>query len=257
MKLVNISDKFKGQLSTTSLIVAEHFEKRHSHVIRDIEQLISHDISGGQALFGQTPYVHPQNGQTYYYYEMNQDAFILLVMGYTGQKAIGFKVKFMNAFNQMRELLNSDDYIIQRTLDIMKSRLEQSSLKIEQLEETTKKQESVIAELAPKAEYTDKVLQAQNAWTTTTIAKELDMTANKLNKILCDLSVQHKIDDHYVLNYKHNGKALTTTRTHQFINSQGEVQTSIQTVWTESGRNFIHKLMSKFSSPVKLQAGLN
>lgn len=256
MKIVEFSDKFQGQPTNTSLIVAEVFGKQHLHVLRDIEHLISMD-NVGISNFGYTPYVHPQNGQTYHYYEMNQDGFTLLVMGYTGTKAMEFKVLFLATFRKMQELLSSDDYIIQRSMNILSKRLEESKVKIEILEETTKKQELVIAELAPKAEYTDKVLQAQNAWTTTTIAKELDMTANKLNKILCDLSVQHKRDDHYVLNHQHNGKGLTATRTHPFINSHGEVQTSIQTVWTESGRNFIHKLMGKFSLPNKIQVGLN
>lgn len=245
--LVHISKQFNGQLSTTSVKVAEAFEKRHDHVLRDIDNLLSHDIKGGLALFGETSYVHPQNGQTYRCFEMNEHAFILLVMGYTGGRAIELKVKYMAAFNKMKELLNSDEYIFQRALELAAKRIEEKTQIIKQLEETTKTQEIIIKEQASDVTYVKEVLQAKNAWTITTIAKELDMTANKLNKTLCDLSIQYKRDDHYVLHSKYNGNGYTKTKTHTYVNSLGETNTNIQTTWTESGRNFIHNLIKKFN----------
>lgn len=246
--LVHISKTFKDQLTTTSFKVAEVFEKDHKNVIRDIEQLISNGVNnGGVVKFEHTPYIHPQNGQKYHYYEMNQDAFTLLVMGYSGPKALEFKVKFLNAFNKMKELLNSEDYIVSRSLEIMAKRIEEKTQVIQQLEQVNKLQETIIKEQAPEVEYSRTVLKANNDWTITTIAKELDMTANKLNKILCDLSIQYKRDDHYVLHSKYNGNGYTKTRTHPYVNSQGEINTNIQTTWTESGRNFIHNLIKKFN----------
>lgn len=245
--LVTISEKFKDQLTTTSFKVAEVFEKDHKNVIRDIEQLISNGVNqGGVLKFEHTPYKHPQNGQTYHYYEMNQDAFSILVMGYSGPKALDFKVKFLNAFNKMKELLNSDDYIVSRSLEIMSKRIESQTQVIQQLEQTNKIQETIIKEQASDVTYVKEVLQAQNAWTITTIAKELDMTANKLNKILCELSIQYKRDDHYVLHGKYNGNGYTKTKTHTYVNHLGETNTNIQTTWTESGRNFIHNQIKKF-----------
>ena len=55
--------------------------------------------------FMQTPYVHPQNNQTYYIYEMNEKAFMILVMGFEGQEALEFKQKFADAFMKMREYI--------------------------------------------------------------------------------------------------------------------------------------------------------
>lgn len=48
--LVQISKTFKDQLTTTSLKVAEVFGKRHDHVLRDIEQLISKDLGPSPSL---------------------------------------------------------------------------------------------------------------------------------------------------------------------------------------------------------------
>lgn len=243
--LVTISKTFKDQLTTTSLKVAEVFGRQHVRVLQDIEQLISDER--GMCNFAHTPYINQQNGQTYHYYEMNQDGFTLLVFGYSGEKALDFKYKFLNAFNKMKELLNSDDYIFSRALNIAAKKIEESTKIIQQLKETTKTQEIIIKAQAPEVEYSRMVLKANNDWTITTIAKELDMTANKLNKILCDLSIQYKRDDHYVLHGKYNGNGYTKTRTHPYVNSNGELNTNIQTTWTESGRNFIHNLIKKFN----------
>jgi Rha family phage regulatory protein len=245
--LVEISKQIKDQLTTTSFKVAQAFDKDHRKVMRDIEQLISSGHLGGVAKFAHTPYIHPQNQQTYYYYEMNQDAFTILVMGYTGDRALEFKVKFLNAFNNMKQLLTSKEYILSRAFEILKEEIGEKEATIKQLEETTKTQETIIKEQAPGVQYFKEVLQAKNAWTITTIAKELDMTANKLNKILCDLSIQFKRDDHYVLHSKYNGNGYTKTKTHTYINHLGETNTNIQTTWTESGRNFIHNLIKKFN----------
>jgi len=243
--LVQISKTFKDQLTTTSLKVAEVFGKQHLHVLRDIEQFLSDQR--GVSNFGYTPYIHPQNGQKYHYYEMNQDGFTLLVMGYTGEKALDFKYKFLAAFNQMKQLLNSKEYILSRAFEILNSELQTKEATIQQLQETTKTQEIIIKEQAPEVEYSRTVLKANNDWTITTIAKDHDMTAQKLNKILCDMSIQYKRDKHYVLHSKYHGNGYTKTRTHTYVNSHGETCTQIETTWTESGRNFIHNLIKKFN----------
>lgn len=79
-----------GKDVTTSLIVAQVFGKEHKNVLRDIENLSCSDTFR-RLNFEHTPYVHPQNGQTYKMYEMTKDGFSFLVMGYTGERAGQFK----------------------------------------------------------------------------------------------------------------------------------------------------------------------
>lgn len=89
----------------TSLDVAKTFEKEHYHVIEEIrairEKTSSTEFSG---LFYESDYV-ASNGKKNPMYLMNRDGFTLLVMGYTGEKAMKFKLAYINQFNEMEELL--------------------------------------------------------------------------------------------------------------------------------------------------------
>lgn len=89
----------------TSLDISETFEKRHDHVIRDIENLLLGIPENGEAYFHKGEYVNEQNKQKYPMYYMNRDGFTLLVMGYTGEKAMKFKLAYINQFNHMEKLL--------------------------------------------------------------------------------------------------------------------------------------------------------
>ena len=96
----NIVESDGSSMFTTSLIIAEIFEKEHKNVLRDIENLeCSEDFH--RLNFEHTPYVHPQNGQTYPAYRLTRDGFAFLAMGFTGKKAAAWKEKFLEAFNAM------------------------------------------------------------------------------------------------------------------------------------------------------------
>ena len=93
-----------GNVTADSRMVAEHFEKDHRHILVAIE-----NIKVGMPKIGQTPsdyfipttYTHEQNGQTYKNYQLTRDGFSLLVMGFTGSKALEWKLKYIKAFNEM------------------------------------------------------------------------------------------------------------------------------------------------------------
>lgn len=109
------------------------------------------------------------------------------------------------------------------------------------------KQNETIGALLPKAAYTDEVLLSTSEWTITVIAKELGMTANKLNAALFANDVQYRTKDGvWVLYAKHDGKGYTKTRTTTYTDTKTlETKTAIMTVWTEKGREFIHSLFKK------------
>ena len=88
-----------------SLQVAEKFGKRHSNVVRTIETLLEGmlKIEETQKMFWKSHYVEKQNGQRYPKYIMNRDGFSLLVMGFTGKKALEWKLQYIKAFNQMED----------------------------------------------------------------------------------------------------------------------------------------------------------
>lgn len=99
----------EGQIMVSSLEVAEKFEKNHRDVLRAIKN-ISTEISTAQfcALFKLNSY-KASNGKQNPEYLMNRDGFSLLSMGFTGKKALDWKLKYINAFNQMEKRLKSGD----------------------------------------------------------------------------------------------------------------------------------------------------
>lgn len=92
--------------ATTSLAIAESFGKRHDHVVRTIQDLI-HKLpeSFSAPNFGAAEYMDEQ-GKPRPMFTVFFDGFILLVMGYTGKKALQMKLAYIAAFNAMKEKLD-------------------------------------------------------------------------------------------------------------------------------------------------------
>ena len=100
---------FRGQndqVITTSLLVAETFEKEHRNVLKSIRKLMSATNVAVAQMFDETTYVNEQ-GKEQPMFVMNRDGFTLLAMGFSGEKALEFKVKYINAFNKMETELKS------------------------------------------------------------------------------------------------------------------------------------------------------
>ena len=114
MNEITITNK-DGRLIVSSLQISADFGKRHDHIIRDIENLItetseenSADFTtqnwGVKKFFTESTYIN-ERGRTYRCYDMTRDGFSLLVMGFTGKKALEWKLKYIKAFNLMEQKL--------------------------------------------------------------------------------------------------------------------------------------------------------
>ena len=111
MDLVQINN---GQAVTSSLQVAEYFGKKHQHVMEKVRALLDELPSEwGVSNFRQSSYFNLQ-GKEQPCYEMTKDGFTLLAMGFTGKKAIEFKINYINAFNQMADFILSDGINLQQ-----------------------------------------------------------------------------------------------------------------------------------------------
>lgn len=88
----------------TSLDVAETFDKRHADVLRDIE-LLQCSKEFRERNFALSKYSVENNKRSYPMYYITRDGFIILVMGYTGEKAMQFKEAYIRQFNNMEKLL--------------------------------------------------------------------------------------------------------------------------------------------------------
>lgn len=100
-----IIENQEGKLVVSSRKVTEHFEKEHRNVVRDIESIIEGmlKIEQTQEKFIESQYQHEQNKQFYKEYLLTRDGFTLLAMGFTGAKALEWKLKYIEAFNKMEQ----------------------------------------------------------------------------------------------------------------------------------------------------------
>ena len=107
MELTNIANNqlvkvVNNQLVTDSRQVAEHFGKRHNDVTEVIRKLLVTEKSVTK-MFHESEFEY--RGRKFPMYLMNRDGFTLLVMGFTGREALEWKIKYINAFNEMEKKL--------------------------------------------------------------------------------------------------------------------------------------------------------
>lgn len=94
-----------SQVITTSLLIAQKFNKRHADVVRTVKSLILANAKL-RSLYESATYVDLQ-GKSRSMFTMNKDGFVLLVMGFTGEQALSFKLDYINAFNAMEQKLRT------------------------------------------------------------------------------------------------------------------------------------------------------
>ena len=129
----------------------------------------------------------------------------------------------------------SDKDVMKRAMEIVKT--------------TLAKRDEQIAKLKPRAEYADSVLDSINCITTTQLAKELGMSAQELNRRLCEMRIQYWQSGQYMLYAEFARQGFAKSRTRRHVCKHGIVITEMYLVWTERGREFIHRLLDpKFAN---------
>lgn len=99
---------------TSSLQVATTFGKRHDHVLRDIEKILEDVPKFGEMFaYREEPDSYGRSRKVFY---MNRDGFTLLAMGFTGKKAMGFKLQYIEAFNKMEHQIQTGGFQIPHTM---------------------------------------------------------------------------------------------------------------------------------------------
>lgn len=135
---------------------------------------------------------------------------------------------------------NSPEKLMARALRIADETINRLSL-------VTKKQEQVIGELKPKADYVDNILKNPGLVTITQIAKDYGMSGSSLNKKLNELGVQYKQSDQWLLYRKYQDKGYTFSETMEIVRSDGRPDVKMNTKWTQKGRLFLYELLKENS----------
>ncbi len=109
LNLVSVSDN--EELTTTSLKIAELFGKRHDHVLRDIDVILTQvSVSFGETNFGGFDESYTNNlghSVTQRAFRLTEAGATFLVLGFTGEKATSFKEALVNEFILMRSFINN------------------------------------------------------------------------------------------------------------------------------------------------------
>ena len=122
------------------------------------------------------------------------------------------------------------------------SDLEIMAMALQIQQKTIEMQEQQIEDMTPKAEYCDEVLESVSCFTTTQIAKELNMTVHDLTRLLIERKVMYKQSGQYLLYADFARKGYARNRTHSYYDDEGEMNTRTYLVWTERGRKMIHRM---------------
>lgn len=178
-----------------------------------------------------TPYqmVHPLNYQLIGDYALTLNCAKEISMLQRSSKGKQARSYFIACEKKLREVVSAQ---IPQTFS---EALMLAARQAEQLE----LQQAELQIQAPKVIYHDKVLQSNSLISTTTIAKELGLSAQNLNKKLQEDKVIFKQNGTFVLFSKYQDKGYSGTKTTTYTDSIGSKKSNILLYWTEKGREFI------------------
>lgn len=224
-----------NQIVTDSRSVAEHFGKQHKNVLQTIENLAAENPAT-KFLFQKTTFEN--RGKQYPMYLMNRDGFSLLVMGFTGTKALEWKLKYIEAFNALERKLKEatyDSYMISDPVERAKKWIE------EEKERQKLRAENKV--MLPKAQFYDTVANTESLFSMADVAKTLDMGIgrNKLFAFLRDKGILDK-DNHPYQKYVDAGY-LRLVENHCKAGDNDVVYKC--TYVKQKGIDYIRKILSK------------
>lgn len=205
------------QVLTDSRVVAEYFDKRHDHVLRDIERCKG-DLpknGGVENALIKSSYTDAK-GEQRPMYLMNRDGFMFVVMGFTGEKAAQLKWNYIQAFNAMESELKKQHEQASRQVKVEKSYPVENMLRdvkntksvmielgvsegiamakaISLVEKYNQFDLSEIKSLAPST--TDET----GCLNPTQIGEKVGISNRRVNKLLRDLGYQYKENDEWFL----------------------------------------------------------
>lgn len=156
-----------GEPVASSRDVAKRFGKEHKNVMQAVANLVAEN-SAAKSMFH--PATFENRGKKYPMYLMNRDGFSLLAMGFTGKEAVQWKLKYIQAFNEMEKQLAQRPQL---------SRAELMAQALIAAHDELEHKDAQIAELTPKGIFADAVS-----------ASKKSILVGELAKLLCQNGVQ-------------------------------------------------------------------
>lgn len=252
---------------TSSRIIAKYFEKRHDNVLRDIaelgalkiEETSEKDISKIGSISERTLYRGDETTEVEFFnknfklmsykdsqnkeqkeYWLNESAFMLLVMGFTGEKALRMKIKFIEAFDKMKKHIENPHLNLSR-MDILKMAIEseQKALELSEKIEADK----------PKVEFMDQVMTSKETELLGHYAKTIGLGPKQIFKILRDIGVL--IQNERLPYQKHVDAGRFEVIPTLYKDRFGEPHVSYVARITQKGQIWLFNLLKQYGYNVK------
>ena len=225
-----------NQVVVSSRQVAENFGKQHKDVLESIRGILAAENSATK-FFRESTFEN--RGKHYPEYIMNRDGFSLLVMGFTGKEAMTWKIRYIQAFNEMEAKIRENTLIMPN----FNNPAEAARAWAKEYEEKQKALAQV-TEMKPKAEFYDDVTGSTDTIDIGSVAKVLNipnMGRNKLFSFLREKKVLNKRNEPYQ-EYVDKGyfRQIETSWEHN-----GTTHINLKTVVFQKGVDYIRQLVLK------------
>ncbi len=147
-------------------------------------------------------------------------------------------------FLEVEREWNSPEKVMARALEIAHKQLSETKVQLNEAKAVCEFQAQQIAEFKPIKEYVDTILSSEDALTVSQIAADYGISAKKLNVILHEEKIQHKVNGQWILYSNQMNKGYTKSETLSFELEDGRTKTKLYTKWTQKGRLCIHNILT-------------
>lgn len=240
----------EGQPLTSRVLVAEKFGKRHDDLMKKIKSLVDMCPQKCGHLFVESNYVDIQCKDRPMYI-MDRDGFTLLAMGFTGQKALQFKLDYIDAFNKMEQTIRNTRNLPSSADTAMLKQLVEATqtmaAQISRMQEELDRQRDML--LLPSANVIveePRISPRQRKYyTVKQMAKELHTDSRLLNDFLEYMEIQEYNRDkqRWMLNQSLIGLGYTYTVVYEPVNPDEEPREYM--VWTPKGKEYINEKINE------------
>lgn len=233
----------------TSLQIAEITGKPHADVMKAIRKMEPAWSKINEGNFSLVEY-KDKKGETRPCYSLNKEE-CLYIATKSNDEA---RAKLIKRWKELEE--QSKPSVPQNYLEALKSLVKSEEEKQQLALENRKQQQEIltiskenmelgnkITEMLPKVSYYDQILQSNATMTVTQIAQDYGMSAIKLNLLLSDMKIQHKMRGQWILYGQFLTGGYVHSRAVDIIRSDGRHDVKYNTEWTTKGRIFLYEAL--------------
>ncbi len=142
------------------------------------------------------------------------------------------------------ENMNEDELVL-KAMNVLNRKVENLRQENNQLKLENEKQDQLIGELKPKADYTDRILKCDDLTKVNIIACDYGFTATEFNKLLKSLGIQYREGKDWLLYKNYRGKGYTQTKTFEYTHKNGTKGSRTTMYWTQKGRLFLYEFLKQ------------